>query len=192
MTLHAAKGLEFPVIFLTGMEEGTIPHSHSMQTEHEIEEERRLCYVGVTRAQKELILSAARERASYATSWTREPSRFLCELDRETLDERGRQQLDAFGLSDDFFGFERHGTPVVEKPRPRRRRRPPPAAKDPYVGPTGSANGFAVGDRVLHEQFGEGLIEALHQSGAMTLATIALRVGGKRVFALEKAPLTKL
>jgi DNA helicase-2/ATP-dependent DNA helicase PcrA len=192
MTLHAAKGLEFPLVFLTGMEEGTIPHANSMGTEHEIEEERRLCYVGVTRAQKELVLSAARERPSYATSWTREPSRFLLELDRETLDERGREALDAFGLSDSFFGFERHDEPAFEKPRQRRPPRRASAPKETYVSPAGSANGFAVGDRVLHEKFGEGLIESLHQSGGMTLATITLTAGGKRVFALEMAPLKKL
>ncbi len=99
MTLHAAKGLEFPVVFLTGMEEGYLPHANSSETDEEIEEERRLCYVGITRAKQELILTAARERATYQGGWERTASRFLAEMDVETFDEAGRRALASFGAS---------------------------------------------------------------------------------------------
>lgn len=80
MTLHSAKGLEFPVVFLTGMEEGIFPHSRSLMQPNEIEEERRLCYVGITRAREKLYLSYARERSRYGLMGPGEPSRFLSEI----------------------------------------------------------------------------------------------------------------
>src|SRR5262249_28496020 len=84
MTLHSAKGLEFPTVFLTGMEEGGFPHSRSMEDPEELEEERRLCYVGITRAKQRLVLSYALHRRSqgYATG---EPSRFLREIPEAQL-----------------------------------------------------------------------------------------------------------
>ena len=87
MTMHAAKGLEFPVVFLTGMEEGLFPHSRSMQNEDELEEERRLCYVGITRAMKELHLSYAEVRRLRGQEHRNRPSRFLSEIPVELLEE---------------------------------------------------------------------------------------------------------
>lgn len=87
MTMHAAKGLEFPVVFLTGLEEGLFPHSRSMDTEAEIEEERRLCYVGITRAMKELNITLAESRQLHGQWHHNEPSRFLEELPSELADQ---------------------------------------------------------------------------------------------------------
>ena len=87
MTMHAAKGLEFPVVFLTGMEEGLFPHSRSMQNEEDLEEERRLCYVGITRAMKELNLSYAEVRRLRGQEHRNRPSRFLSEIPAELLEE---------------------------------------------------------------------------------------------------------
>ncbi len=86
ITLHAAKGLEFPVVFITGMEEGLFPHAHSMMDTHGLEEERRLCYVGMTRAQKELHLTYAQKRLLFGDRSWREPSRFLAEMPEDLLE----------------------------------------------------------------------------------------------------------
>ncbi|HHY41131.1 MAG TPA: ATP-binding domain-containing protein, partial [Syntrophaceticus sp.] len=85
MTIHSAKGMEFPVVFLTGMEEGLFPHAHALDEEAELEEERRLCYVGITRAMKKLYLSRAIRRSSYSSIEFREPSRFLYEIPEDYL-----------------------------------------------------------------------------------------------------------
>ena len=85
MTLHSAKGLEFPDVFLVGMEEGIFPHSRTLMDENEIEEERRLCYVGITRAEKHLFLSNARTRTIYGRTQYYTPSRFLQEVPRNLV-----------------------------------------------------------------------------------------------------------
>ncbi|MHB1627696.1 MAG: DNA helicase PcrA [Bacilli bacterium] len=87
MTLHSAKGLEFPVVFLAGMEEGVFPHSRSLAEEEEMEEERRLCYVGITRAMRELYVTHARARMLYGQTRNNPPSRFLAEIPAEVLSE---------------------------------------------------------------------------------------------------------
>src|SRR5690606_14181799 len=85
MSLHSAKGLEFPVVFMVGMEEGLLPHSRSILEAREIEEERRLCYVGITRAKTKLYFSYARNRFTYGYSSQSMPSRFLSEIDQKLL-----------------------------------------------------------------------------------------------------------
>ena len=92
MTLHSAKGLEFPVVFLAGLEEGLFPHSRTLMDDHEVEEERRLCYVGITRAEKYLFLSGARLRTIYGQTTPCQPSRFLKEIPRNLLHEYQRPQ----------------------------------------------------------------------------------------------------
>jgi len=85
MTIHSAKGMEFPVVFLTGLEEGLFPHVHALDEEDELEEERRLCYVGITRAMRKLYLTRAMRRSSYGSVEFREPSRFLEEIPEDYL-----------------------------------------------------------------------------------------------------------
>jgi DNA helicase-2/ATP-dependent DNA helicase PcrA len=91
MSLHSSKGLEFPVVFLVGMEEGFLPHKKSIYETFDIDEERRLCYVGITRAQKQLVLLGARHRRKYGKMEQREPSRFLSEIPKERLVVRDRE-----------------------------------------------------------------------------------------------------
>ena len=182
MTLHAAKGLEFPVVFFTGMEENLLPHANSQGSEDEIEEERRLCYVGMTRAQKELLLTAARQRAQGGSDWEREPSRFLQELDSAVLDEEGREALADFSPAEPWDEPSIFPT-TAPKPRPAARAARHPAA---------AASPFAVGDRVRHPQLGDGRILSVQGAEKLTLVTVAMAAGGKRVFALQYAKLEKL
>ncbi|MCS0543685.1 ATP-binding domain-containing protein, partial [Aeromonas veronii] len=92
MTLHSAKGLEFPVVFLMGMEEGVFPHSRSLMEEAEMEEERRLAYVGITRAEEELYLSNAQMRTLYGRTSMNPVSRFIAEIPEELLEDLGQQR----------------------------------------------------------------------------------------------------
>ena len=129
MTMHAAKGLEFPVVFLTGMEEGLFPHSRSMHSEEELEEERRLCYVGITRAMKELNLSYAEVRRLRGQEHRNRPSRFLSEIPVEVLEEV-------------------RPAPNISLPV---RMGGAAADASPDTGP-------GLGQRVLHPKFGEGVV----------------------------------
>jgi len=195
MTLHAAKGLEFPVVFFTGMEENLLPHANAMDTDEEVEEERRLCYVGFTRAKKELILTAAEKRAQAGAESPRQPSRFLFEISPEALEEASMRTLSDFEAMNAWAG---EGLGTMGRTFFSRRQRPAPStpleapkpAETPR--PRKSAAHFAVGDRVRHPEFGVGRIIALQRSEKMSLATVAMVNGGKRVFALEFAKLEKL
>ncbi|PIT98062.1 MAG: hypothetical protein COT71_02745 [Candidatus Andersenbacteria bacterium CG10_big_fil_rev_8_21_14_0_10_54_11] len=131
MTLHAAKGLEFPVVFLTGCEEGLLPHENSVGSLREIEEERRLLYVGMTRAQEQLTLSYAASRYLHGTSSFRTPSRFLKNLPVEVV----RTEPAVLTPSDEW---------VVEA--------------DDLLWTGEATNNFAVGDFVLHPGFGRGVV----------------------------------
>ena len=111
MTLHSAKGLEFPVVFMAGMEEGLFPHSRTLLNEEEIEEERRICYVGITRARRKLFLTNARMRNIFGKSTMFPPSRFLNELPASVVEEQvgpgshGKDSCPPAGL---FSGFGRN------------------------------------------------------------------------------------
>ena len=87
MTLHSAKGLEFPTVVLAGLEEGLFPHSRSREDEAELEEERRLCYVGITRARKQLVLTSAARRRVFGEYQNTEPSRFIDEIPADLIEE---------------------------------------------------------------------------------------------------------
>lgn len=104
MTLHSAKGLEFPVVFLTGLEEGLFPHARSMESEEEIEEERRLCYVGITRAKERLYLTHTERRTLYGNPTLNMPSRFLRELPDELIDDVSV----SFGMAGSAEGYGTH------------------------------------------------------------------------------------
>jgi len=140
MTLHAAKGLEFPVVFMTGMEETIFPHSRALYDQNDMEEERRLCYVGMTRAREELYLISANSRLLYGGLQHNPPSRFLNEIDSETTIEGG--------FFDDMpKNFGNTGTNNNNEPR--------------YVPD------FEVGDRVSHNLFGEGNIMEMDGENAI-------------------------
>jgi len=145
MTLHSAKGLEFPVVFLTGLEEGVFPHSRSLNTDSEVEEERRLCYVGMTRAREELHLVHAHRRSVYGTPNFNRRSRFLEDIPLnllDTLNVAGYEPPATRSVSQ-----ERSGTYTVVEPK-RVESPKAPQWKPP----------FEIGQRVRHVKFGMGVV----------------------------------
>jgi DNA helicase-2/ATP-dependent DNA helicase PcrA len=147
MTLHSAKGLEFPVVFLTGLEEGVFPHSRSLTSDSELEEERRLCYVGMTRAREELHILHAHRRSMFGTPNFNRRSRFLDDIPEhllDTLNEGGYHQPPAPSRS---VYQERSGSYSVVEPKPDTSKR---AFKPP----------FEIGQRVRHAKFGIGVVVA--------------------------------
>lgn len=163
MTLHAAKGLEFPLVFLVGMEEGVFPGKQSVEEPGRLEEERRLCYVGMTRAMEKLVLSYAEVRRQYGREEYHRPSRFLRELPEELLDEvrvKSRLQI-----------------PVSQKTLPSA------VAKEA---------GLKLGQNVTHAKFGQGVVLAVEGSGAHTRVQIKFAAEGSKWLVLAYANLTIL
>jgi len=165
MTLHSAKGLEFPVVFLTGMEEGVFPHARSMASTDEVEEERRLCYVGVTRAKDRLAISYALHRRMHGYGLG-EPSRFLLEMPEEHLAllgaaarAEGRSEADV-----EATPFDGGGDDLPLK----------------------------VGARVRHGRWGEGLVVGVERSGGDTLVTVRFASVGRKQISLQYAQLEEL
>ena len=174
MTLHSAKGLEFPAVFLIGLEEGLFPHVRSIGSESEIEEERRLCYVGMTRAQERLYLVYAWSRMMFGQTGASRPSRFLDEIPDELLEHAGAvRPADRMGRYDDS------GWGVEERKRDSKKKRSQPALD---VSP---------GDNITHTKWGDGIIVDIEGSGESAVATISFSdIGTKRVL-LAYTPLTK-
>ena len=196
ITLHQAKGLEFPVVFIAGMEEGVLPHNRSFDDPDQMEEERRLAYVGVTRAEERLYLMRAYRRSSMGRRGTNPPSRFLDdippELTRSLNRGRGgpRRGYGGFGGGTPDRGSARlrgwdDGDDADEPPRRvyngpapvpgRVTRRPAPsgvrARRD--AAAEGAAAGFDAGDRVRHAKFGDGVVVSCVASGADHEITVA-------------------
>ena len=117
MTLHSAKGLEFPTVILAGLEEGLFPHSRSSEDEEELEEERRLCYVGMTRARRQLVLTGAARRRIFGEYQSSEPSRFIDEVPAELI-ERIVPSFSGSGYQGNFVALRVQDQPI----RPRARQ----------------------------------------------------------------------
>ncbi|NLC55811.1 MAG: UvrD-helicase domain-containing protein [Armatimonadetes bacterium] len=192
MTLHAAKGLEFPVVFLAGMEEGLFPHSRSQGDNASLEEERRLCYVGITRAQDEVYLLHAGRRTTWGSMQYNPPSRFLRELPPATLDERA----DVTPVSPRRVAAQWDGGAARGNASQPEVRRQAAAADDAAVDVSAilarhrpAEPAFTRGEKVRHALFGEGVVLALHGSGADTEATVHFAGHGTKRLHLQFAPL---
>ena len=177
MTLHTAKGLEFPVVFLTGMEEGLFPHARTLDTD-ELPEERRLAYVGVTRAREQLYVSRALTRSAWGSAESHPPSRFLLEIPDELIDWRRGQAAAR--------------TSVTTWNRPTTS----PARSVP-AAPARSAGKREVvtltpGDRVAHDTFGMGSVVSVTGTGDRAEATVDFGSGGVKRLLLRYAPVEKL
>lgn len=195
MTLHNAKGLEFPVVFITGLEEGLFPHSRSLD-EQRLEEERRLCYVGITRAQDRLYLSYARSRTLHGGAGYRLPSRFLSEIPRQLIEYRNGAGAAAnhrsAGAGD---RYRRAGSPHRYGSLPGRLAARA-SSGDGGVGSRQVAEaasqlvGLATGDRVLHAKFGEGVVLGIEPGGVVRIFFSDL--GEQKRLLLDYAPLRRL
>ncbi len=177
ITLHQAKGLEFPVVFVVGLEEGLLPHVRSMGNEEEIEEERRLCYVGMTRAQQRLYLFRAFKRTIFGSAEARAPSRFLAQLDPGVVSD-GRESTRPSRRT--HLGRSRQPKPSYAGAGRAIKRAP-----DGPVGASEAApDGFSEGQRVRHPSFGEGVIVSVARSGDdQELTVVFLAHGIKRLMA---------
>ena len=159
MTLHSAKGLEFPLVFIVGLEEGLFPSQRSLDEEGKLEEERRLCYVGITRARKQLVLTSAEHRRLYGQDMYPTPSRFVSEIPGHLLNE------------------VRSG-PAVSQP-----------LYSPSSQASASVNGISVGRRVMHAKFGEGVVINLEGSGAHARVEVNFEYAGTKWLVMAYANL---
>jgi DNA helicase-2/ATP-dependent DNA helicase PcrA len=166
MTLHSAKGLEFPVVFLVGMEEGIFPHSRALTESGELEEERRLCYVGITRAQQRLYLSHAVMRTIYGGTQLTVASRFLQEFPEELIDDLSKPVADLRPRNITYAGAPRPGTASVS-PKPK-----------------ADVGNWSAGDKVVHPKFGPGTVVTVNGAGADAMVGVAFPgIGIKQLIA---------
>ena len=221
MTVHTAKGLEFPVVFVTGMEDGTFPHQRSLGDESELEEERRLAYVAITRARERLYLTRAALRSAWGTPQEMPPSRFLDDIPGELLDVRraatsGERMRASYGGS---YGSGSYGSGSYGRSRRSEGRDP---WGDTDTGAFGSGRGGAsaqpagvrkvtrmgvapaakptedkpvlslkVGDRIKHATLGAGTVTGIEGEGPRTVARIRFGLGEKRLL-VRMAPMEKI
>jgi DNA helicase-2/ATP-dependent DNA helicase PcrA len=193
MTLHSAKGLEFPVVFIAGLEEGLFPHSRSSDDQAELEEERRLCYVGMTRAQRKLYLGSASRRRWYGDYRPAAPSRFIDEVPEELLEREGSAGLGAGqaglwasarpGFTGGAFRGPARRSGGAAKAGPSRVREESPTYD--YHDEDQSRSGrVEVGMRVRHATFGVGTVLSIEPAdGDLKLVVRFAAVGTKRLLA---------
>ncbi|MBS4460954.1 UvrD-helicase domain-containing protein [Aerococcaceae bacterium zg-B36] len=201
MTLHAAKGLEFPVVFMVGMEDGLFPLSRAMEDDDELEEERRLAYVGMTRAEKQLFLSGARSRLLYGRYQHNLPSRFINEIDATLLEKIGVDSAPYFAAQQAMM---QRGLGITPKPQPTAQKaaqlaankvalsgkRPTPVTK---IGATSNGNqAWTAGDKVEHQKWGVGTIVQVTENKSDTTLSIAFPNQGIKQLIAAYAPITKL
>ncbi len=176
MTMHSAKGLEFPNVFLVGFEEGLFPGMRAIGDQEEMEEERRLCYVAITRAKKQLYISHARQRMLYGRTNAAMPSRFLRELPDDLLEHKGGKRSTGYGGYSFFEDKSSTFAPRVQ-PRPTKTITPMDTPQAPNIS-------FMQGDTVYHKAFGKGLVLSAIKMGGDALLEIAFdEIGTKKLMA---------
>jgi len=189
MTMHSAKGLEFPIVFIVGLEEGLFPHARSRHDPEELEEERRLFYVAITRAQRHLYLTHARTRRRQGELTATPPSRFLEELPPDLLEDL------SVATRPTYAGRTYNSIPQIEEFF-RERGRPIPLQKSRATAPHAArahreevSTRFPVGVRVRHPQYGIGRVVRREERGAAVMLTVAFPGAGERKFVEGIAPL---
>jgi DNA helicase-2/ATP-dependent DNA helicase PcrA len=165
MTMHSAKGLEFPLVFMVGMEEGLFPSQRSLEEEGKLEEERRLCYVGITRARQQLVISCAEHRRLYGQDLYPSASRFISEIPEHLVSEiRGKHNLSHSVSSTQY--------------------------KTSAYKSTETVNGIYVGQRVTHKKFGEGMVTNLEGSGSHARVQVNFEYEGSKWLVMAYANLS--
>ena len=191
MTLHTAKGLEFPVVFLTGLEDGIFPHSRSLGDQPELEEERRLAYVGLTRAQQRLYVSRAVVRSAWGAPQHNPPSRFLEELPATLIDwKRTESAQTTWGSASASTRYVDSGGYIPASTTITRRRVTTPPPK-PTKG-TRPVPSLEPGDRVVHDTFGMGSVVTVEGIGDKAVASIDFGSTGVKRLLLRYSPVEKL
>ena len=175
MTLHAAKGLEFPVVFLAGLEEGLFPHSRTLMNPEEVEEERRIAYVGITRAEEELYVSNATTRTVFGKTTGYLPSRFLKEIPSELMEEVRTKRTVKEELQRNVPFHQSVANRPVTKPMIRN-----PQVVD-----------WTVGDTAIHAKWGEGTVVDVVGEGANVKLKIEFPTQGLRQIMAKFAPIRK-
>lgn len=158
MTLHSAKGLEFPMVVMAGMEEGLFPHSRARDDDAELEEERRLCYVGITRARRKLVLTSAARRRVFGEYQATQPSRFLDELPPDLVIEEAPAYTPAYASGRGSGGWEFRANPYGRRPE-----REAPAVPRYEDEDQSGRGGLRPGVRVRHAQFGSGSVISVEE-----------------------------
>lgn len=174
MTLHSAKGLEFPVVFMIGMEDGIFPHSRSIMEAAELEEERRLCYVGITRAREELHLLNAGQRTLYGNYMHNPPSRFVREIPDTLLNQAGAAGRDTGGAAERTAAARMGGNSVAQ------------------TAAAGTIGSYCLGDKVEHGKWGQGVIVSVKGDGGDAEISVAFPNIGIKTLVAKYAPLQKL
>jgi DNA helicase-2/ATP-dependent DNA helicase PcrA len=222
MTLHTAKGLEFPVVFLAGLEQGLLPHERALHDPNDVEEERRLAFVGITRARQELYLSYADQRLIRGVMLPRAPSQFIYELpeddvERESFAPSTPRQFEGWSANEpggrsgtgwrepggrwresgDRRGTGGSGRGPRHRPWREREQEPSFTMDDPTlplarIDPESPFSDWRPGMLVQHDRYGVGEIVSIHPAPGQTRAAIRFAAHGQRTFILEKAPVRRL
>lgn len=201
MTLHAAKGLEFPVVFMTGMEEGIFPHTRALMEPEELEEERRACYVGITRAQNKLYMTYAQQRMIYGNTTAFPPSRFLDELPSSCTKEVGNGKVKSgITIHDNKMGMGRlsGAKSAYEILQEMEQRKAVKASSSATANSNSSGTirpdlsiRWRPGDKVRHGAWGIGTIVAIENSGEKTLLRVAFPNRGVKELMQKYAPICR-
>src|SRR3954453_663887 len=198
MTLHSAKGLEYPVVFLVGAEEGIFPHIRALTEPEELEEERRLAYVGITRAREKLYLSHAWSRTLFGSTQYNPPSRFLDEIPTELVEHMGEGRRTSGRASYRSGGDRREswtawnermadaGRERIVDAAMNAGRRPPPSSSG------AEAMGLRTGDDVRHAKFGDGVIRLIEGAGDKAEAVVRFPDAGEKRLLLACSPLQRI
>jgi len=175
MTVHNAKGLEFKTVFIAGLEEGLFPHFNSFDTLNGIEEERRLMYVAMTRAKRNLFITSAASRKRYGTGSLTVKSRFISELETdETETKKEREILQKNIHLTDYYGIE-GAKEMAEEYKENKKQ-----------------TGLSIGDRVNHPFYGKGRVLSLKGSGEDTIATVSFQSGETKKIFLQYANMKRI
>ncbi len=190
MTMHSAKGLEFPSVYVVGMEEGIFPGNRAVGDEEELEEERRLCYVAMTRARERLTLTSAKQRMLFGRTTPSAPSRFLSEIPEKNADWTGKPSAERYERRDEFSsgGFRESFPPSGfggAMARPAQRRAPVQAVSRPAASV--SALQLSAGDQVRHKTFGDGMVLSATPMGGDALIEVAFEQVGTKKLMLKTA-----